>query len=159
VVKVVYPSCCIRSGRLSVGLFTPETFSTWHIHKLHHHRAGPFKVLKRLGSNAYHLKLPATLAISPIFNVEDLTAYPGSVEDEQVSEDAVAPPSRIPSYVPPHDQIEAIIDDQLVSTRRGGYQKFLIKWKNRPMSDCCWLQTEEVQHLNPDLYDEYLAAH
>jgi hypothetical protein len=105
------------------------------------------------------LELPATLAISPIFKVEDLTTYPSSVEDEQVFEDALAPPACIPSHVPPRDQIKAILDDQLVSTRRGGYQKFLIKWKNRPMSDFCWLQTEEVQCLNPDLYDEYLASH
>jgi hypothetical protein len=146
-------------GDLVLVRLRPERFPRGTFHKLHHRRASPFKVLKRLGSNAYHLELPATLAISPIFNVEDLTAYPGSVEDEQVSEDAVAPPARIPSHIPPRDQIEAILDDQLVSTRRGGYQKFLIKWKNRPMSDCCWLQTEEVQRLDPDLYDEYLAAH
>jgi hypothetical protein len=27
------------------------------------------------------------------------------------------------------------------------------------MSDCCWLQTEEIQCLNPDLYEFYQAQH
>jgi hypothetical protein len=142
-------------GDLVLVRLRPERFPRGAIHKLHHRRAGPFKILHRLGSNAYHLELPTDLSISPIFNVEDLTTYTGHSEEEQ----AAASPAHLPSHVPPRDQIEAILDDQLVSTRRGGYQKFLIKWKNRPMSDCCWLQTEEVQRLNPDLYDEYLAAH
>jgi hypothetical protein len=55
----------------------PERFTRGSFHKLHHRRAGLFKILKRLGVNAYQLSLPDTLSIRPIFNVEDLTAYPG----------------------------------------------------------------------------------
>jgi hypothetical protein len=86
-----------------------------------------------------------------VFNIEDLTAYNGHMEDPILN----SPPINIPDYVKPKEEIEAILDDQLVSTRRGGYQKFMVKWRNRPLSDSCWLQTEEVQRLNPDLYDLY----
>jgi hypothetical protein len=118
---------------------------------LRHRRAGPFTILRQLGPNAYHIDLPPDLHLSPIFNVEDLTAYSGQLDDPTT--DPV--PINAPISVKPREEIEDILDDQIVFTRRGGYQKFLVKWKNRPLSDCCWLQTEEVQRLNPDLYELY----
>jgi len=36
---------------------------------------GPYRVLRRFGSNAYGLEIPEELGINPIFNVEDLTPY------------------------------------------------------------------------------------
>jgi ribosomal protein L21E len=146
-------------GDLVLVRLRPERFPRGAFHKLHHRRAGPFKILHWLGANAYHLELPPTLSISPIFNVEDLTAYPGSPAEVSQAAANVAPPAHLPTHAPSRDQIDAILDDQLVSTRRGGYQKFLVRWKNRPASDDSWLKTEEVQRLNPDLYEEYLALH
>ena len=43
--------------------------------KLHPRKVGPFKILKKISSNAYVLELPAALGISSTFNVEDLTFY------------------------------------------------------------------------------------
>lgn len=133
----------------------PEHFPSGAFQKLHHRRADPFKILARLGSNAYHLELPSNFPFSFIFDIEALTAYSSHFEDEQFD----APAIRDPTHSPPREKIEAILDYQFVSTRRGGYQKFLVKSKNRPLSNCCWLQTEEVQCLNPDLYDDYIAHH
>jgi hypothetical protein len=85
--------------------------------------------------------------------VEDLTAYEGHLDDTIPK----SPTIHLPAYTKPKEEIEEILDDQLAFTRRGGYQKILLKGKNRPQSNCCWLQTEEVQRLNPDLYDLYQA--
>lgn len=68
--------------------------------------------------------------------------------------DSNSPPFNAPGYVKCKEEIEAILDDQLLSTQQGGYQKFLVKWCNHPLSDC-WLLTEEVQQLRSDLYDLY----
>jgi hypothetical protein len=137
----------------------PERFPRGSFHKLHHRRAGPFKILKRLGANAYHLDLPDNLAISPIFNVEDLTACPVTSDEAFPLAGHALPPAILPALAPPREQIDVILDDQLVSMRRGGYQKFLVRWKGRPESDNSWIKADEVQRLNPDLYDEYLAFH
>lgn len=115
--------------------------------------------MKRLGANAYHLALPDTLAISLVFNVEDFTAYPSSSEAVPPVVDSLVPPPILPTHAPPREQIEAILDDQLVFTHRGGYQKFLVRWKGRSPLDDSWVKAEEVQCLNPDLYDDYLALH
>ena len=43
--------------------------------KLHAHSVRPFKVLQRVGPNAYVLDLPLDLGISSTFNIKDLVAY------------------------------------------------------------------------------------
>ena len=50
-----------------------------------------------------------------------------------------------------------MLDDQLVSTRHGGFQKFYVCWKNRPLSDATWITATDFQRLNPDLYERYQA--
>jgi hypothetical protein len=100
-----------------------ERFPHGTVHKLHHRSAGPCKILSRLGPNAFHIELPPTLHISPIFNVEDLTLYTGHYEDNTLPDPILS----VPKFVNPRDEIEVILDDQIVSTRQGGYQKFLVR--------------------------------
>ena len=38
---------------------------------------GPFKIIEKIGENAYKLQLPDEYEISPMFNVKDLRAYHG----------------------------------------------------------------------------------
>ena len=55
----------------------PEQFPSGTIKKLQARSAGLFKVLKRIGSNAYVIELPSDYGISLTFNIEDLVAYKG----------------------------------------------------------------------------------
>eukprot|EP00261_Vitis_vinifera_P039772 XP_019081015.1 PREDICTED: uncharacterized protein LOC109124002 isoform X1 [Vitis vinifera] len=73
--------------------------------------------------NAYLLELPSNLHFSPIFNVEDLYIYHGHHNDVSEELDLQLPPT-----LSPRPEIEYVLDDQLVSTRQGGYRKFLVKW-------------------------------
>jgi hypothetical protein len=69
---------------LDISNFTSERLSK----KLDHKRYGPFNILEKCGSSSYHLKLPKTQKIFPIFNEALLTLY--------------APPS-FPSQQPEHN--------------------------------------------------------
>ncbi|XXG77014.1 hypothetical protein AAC387_Pa08g1252 [Persea americana] len=94
---------------------------------LHQRNTGPYKILKKIGSNAYVLDLPSDAGDSSTFNVEDLTLYRGHDSDGDTEKQTIA----LPSNLPPIDEIVDVLDDQLVSTRQGGFQKFYVRWKNR----------------------------
>ena len=113
----------------------PERFSPETVKKLHARGVGPFKIIKKIGSNAYVVDLPSDFGISSTFNITDLVAYKKSTripsepfepeptfESEPVSE---CPPAKMSAK---HDQIERILDEQILSTRSQGYQRYLIRW-------------------------------
>ena len=60
--------------RLRLELFPLGSFT-----KLHTRRAGPFRVTKKLGTNAYVIEFPSEFGISLVFNIEDLTEFKGDV--------------------------------------------------------------------------------
>ena len=57
----------------------PERFPSGAVKKLQARSAGPFKVLKRIGSNAYIIDIPSTYGISSTFNIEDLVSFKGPI--------------------------------------------------------------------------------
>ncbi|RVW83819.1 Transposon Ty3-G Gag-Pol polyprotein [Vitis vinifera] len=66
--------------------------------------------------------------------------------------------SKMVNPLSPHLEIEYVLDDQLVSTRQGGYQNFLLKWRGKPHSENTWSTTTDFHKLNPDLYELYQAS-
>ncbi|KAF9664259.1 hypothetical protein SADUNF_Sadunf17G0137500 [Salix dunnii] len=104
--------------------------------------------------NAYVVELPSEFGISPVFNIEDITAFKGDTSILPVL--ATSADGQFPTNTTPRDEIASILDHQFVSTRRGGYYKFLVQWKNRPNSESVWLQASELQRLHPHLFTTYL---
>ncbi|KAL6188925.1 hypothetical protein ACLB2K_040316 [Fragaria x ananassa] len=141
-----------NAGGMVLVRIKPERYAKGVSKKLHPRTAGPYKVLQKIRSNAYVLDLPADMGISNVFNIEDLSLYPGS--NEEAAATSIVP---FPRTSCPPDTIEDIVDHQLISTKGGGYQKYLIKWKNRLVSDCTWITDAELQQLDPDLYDRFHA--
>ena len=46
-------------------------------------RYGPFKILEKIGNNAFNLDLPSFMKIYSVFNVENLRLYePPLIEDQ-----------------------------------------------------------------------------
>jgi hypothetical protein len=133
----------------------PEHFPLGSFTKLHARRAGHFQVTKKLGSNAYVIDLPTDFGISPIFNIEDLTEFNGDVENITALPVPAITAPRVPEITAPRDEIAAILDHQFVTTRRGGYYKFLMQWKNHPGLDSVWLQASEIKRLHPHLFTTY----
>ncbi|KAI9174969.1 hypothetical protein LWI28_025455 [Acer negundo] len=115
----------------------PARFPPHSVKKLHAHAIGPFRVLKRLGSNAYLLDLPADLTISPMFNVSDLYPYRAN-------------------HV---DQVEQILDDRLVTSIQGGCRQFLVRWHGHSSAKDTWISEPEVRGLAPSLLEDYLQHH
>ncbi|KAI9199030.1 hypothetical protein LWI28_026257 [Acer negundo] len=143
----------------------PARFPPHSVKKLHAHAIGPFCVLKRLGSNAYLLDLPADLTISPVFNVLDLYPYRGTFEPPVISSDVSAGPSSSPlPCIPPvaanHvNQVEQILDDHLVTSIQSGCQQFLVHWHGRSSAEDTWISESEVCGLAPSLLEDYLQHH
>jgi hypothetical protein len=161
-----------RLKEFSIGDFVmvrikPERFPQGVAKKLQARSMGPFQIVKRLGSNAYMLELPPEMGISPIFNIEDLAAYKEPDASENTSAENSDPfsisdfSSLTPLLPRPRpkekDIVEDILDDQIVSTRQGGYHKFLVKWKNRPASDSTWITKEDLQRIDPDILERYYS--
>lgn len=94
-----------------------------HVHKLLPKYFGPFKILDRIGSTAYQLKLPPSTTIHNVFHVSQLKLCPN-------------PPSTplIPildtiSHVPANTVPESIVDRKMVRRGRIAATKALVKGK------------------------------
>ena len=142
----------------------PEQFPSGTVKKLKARSAGPFKVLKRMGPNAYVIDLPHDYGISSSFNIEDLVAYksPTVIPDTSFDEPSLDPigapiPTPLPLNLPyaNKESIDAIFDEQIVSTRDGGVHRFLVRWQGWPDSDCTWVTRDELHSLDPDLLEYY----
>ena len=95
-----------------------ERFSLETMKKLYARRAGPFKIIKKIGPNAYVLELPSDYGISLTFNIFDLKEYkePALIPSEPFGpyptfENETLPecPPAIPSDQ--RDRVESILDD------------------------------------------------
>lgn len=115
--------------------------------KLQMRRIGPCKVLAKYGPNAYKIELPNNLAISPIFNIQDLVKYkgPNVMEEEHIIEvDKNIPEISIPLQTKP--QAEKVLDSRVKKkTRHGIYMEHLVKWKNQPESEATWVAEHEFK--------------
>jgi len=90
--------------------------------KLHARAIGPYQIIRKLGSNAYVLDLPDNLGISSILNVEDLTFHRGTFKRPSLPFGA-SPSIQVPkpsTFPQSHIDIEAVLDDEFVSSSRGG---------------------------------------
>ena len=80
----------------------PEGFPPGTVKKLHARSAGPFKILKKINSNAYVVDLPPDFSISCSFNVENLVPYRGIFDtpsDSFVDEPSQDLLSKSPRYL------------------------------------------------------------
>ena len=134
----------------------PERFPQGFNRKLQARSTRPFKILSKVGANAYILEIPLDWGISSTFNVEDLVQFQGSISMpsnpfERTSESEPnlesPPPQNIPIQpnIPArHEHIDHILDEQVTFTRRDSYQKFLVKWRGKPYTYATWIPRTEL---------------
>ena len=84
-----------------------ERFPNQRKNKLDQRGDGPFRIIRRIGPNAYHVDMPGEYGVHPTFNVADLSLYvpdfDSDVESEtiraQVEENDAVKPSMSPTDV------------------------------------------------------------
>ena len=55
--------------------------------------------------------------------------------------------------------MDIILDDEFVTSRGGGFRRFLVKWHGCLDSNATWIQKDDLRHLDPSLLDSYLSSH
>ena len=142
----------------------PERFPPGTLKKLHARGAGPFKIIKRVGPNVYVLELPPELGISSTFNISDLVEYkePAMIPCEPFEPDPILESEPNPECPPLNwpersERIKRILNNQTISTRNKGYQRYLVRWQGRPESKDSWITREDLQRIDPDILEQYQA--
>lgn len=122
--------------------------------KLDHRKVGPFKVLKRVGNNAYKLKLTNRMkGLSPVFNVNLLEAYHPDTIDGRTQ-----PPP--PPVVISEEDIEFEVQ-KIIKHRPFGKNKviqYLVKWKGLGPAEEEWRSLADLKN-SPLVLEAYWEKH
>ena len=88
----------------------------------------PYSIICKLRSNTYLLDLPNDMDISLVFIVDDLLSYRGTFEPSSVfTGEANKGAPTIPSLQYSKETVDTILDDEFVTSRDGGFHRFLVK--------------------------------
>lgn len=93
---------------------------------------GPFQVIEKIGSVAYRLQMPDTVAIHPVFHVSQLKEF----VPDHTPVFTQLPPAAFSDNSPPVP--EAILDRRLVRKGSAAVVQILIKWRGLPSSMSSW---------------------
>jgi hypothetical protein len=119
--------------------------------KLSHKNLGPFEIVRRVGNNAYRLRLPAAMKRRhPVFNIVKLTsAPPDPIEGRR------APPPPLPEIVDGEEEwvVEEILDSKVINRKL----RYLVKWKDFGIEHNTWEPWDNVHA--PDLVADFYARH
>ena len=113
--------------------------------KLSDKAIGPFRVRKRIGTQAYQLWLPPSYRIHPVFHVSLLEPY------QRRPGDASVPEYPIPDLE--DDDEVGDVEEILKSRKRKGVLEYLVRWVGYPKEYDQWVQ--EVDMDAEDLIAEY----
>jgi hypothetical protein len=103
---------------------------------------GPFKIIERIGVNAYRLDLPNTMKMHPVFNVSLLKKY----EAPSVPREISTPPTPLETPTADTFIVEDIIGrrSRLDPILKQTLIEYKVKWKDYPLHEATW---EEAKFL------------
>lgn len=121
-------------------------------HKLQMKRLGPCKILAKYGNNAYKVELPEDIGLSPVFNITDLVAYKGPIQDaDQNLQEVIQEVKDLNLNPTPSMTTEKILDSRIYKkTRNKDYMEHLVKWHGKEDDDATWIRETEFKRLGID---------
>nr|GEX55621.1 reverse transcriptase [Tanacetum cinerariifolium] len=104
---------------------------------------GPYRILEKIGQVAYHLELPITSKVHPIFHVSLL-------EENHSQATSTKFPSEWLTDCPTPSPIPKRI---LHQCQLGNAQQLLIQWKHQPTSEATWEDSNDIALCFPAFYN------
>ena len=134
-----------------VYLDASDIHTTRPLKKLSHRRLGPYVIERRVGAQAYRLRLPKSLSrLHPVFLVVKLAPAPS---DPIPGRKPTPPPPPVLREGEEHFEVEQVLDSQMRANRL----QFLIKWKGYGYEENSWENEGDVQA--PDLITDFYRSH
>jgi hypothetical protein len=114
-------------------------------------RYGPFKILEKIGNNAFKLDLPPYMQIYSVVNVENLRLFePPLIDDQGEHVQLPSIDDFSPEYLDELQQ-DLILDRRTRTSKRGDVEYLRVGLKGQKPSQAKWLQIEKVRELYPHL--------
>ena len=120
-------------------------------HKLQWKFCSPYKILEKIGAQAYRLQLPDTWRIHPVFHVSLLKQWRPSLV-QQVPGEVELEDADTPQYF----NVEKILLWRWSSKTRRRRREFLVLWQGYPMEDAEWILASYFS--NQDALQEDIQA-
>ena len=112
---------------------------------------GPFKILEKIGTNAFKLDLPPYMEIYYIVNVENLRLFePPLIDDQGDHVDLPSIDDFSPEYLDELQQ-DLILNRRIKTSRRGNFNYLRVGLKGQNPSKAKWMERERVRELYPHL--------
>eukprot|EP00253_Pinus_taeda_P009193 PITA_09193 len=114
---------------------------------------GPFKVLEKIGENAFRLELPTYMHIYSVVNVNCLRLFePSMVEDPKEQSQLPSVDDLLPEYLN-ELQEDTVLDRKVRTTRSGQVEYLRIKLKGLKPGSAKWIEIGQVRQQFPHLVD------
>ena len=117
--------------------------------KLQRRFVGPFKIIEKIGTQAYRLDLPDTWNIHPTFHVSLLKPW----SEGQWTREEAAPSVELQDEDDTEFEIEKLLRWRRVKVGNRMQREFLVLWKGWGLEDASWIPEG---HVNPPENVDYL---
>ena len=103
-------------------------------HKLQRKFCGPYKIVEKIGAQAYRLKLPDSWRIHPVFHVSLLKQWRPSTVQQVPGEVELEDPDH-----PQYFDVEKILRWRWSTKTRRRQREFLVLWQGYPVEEAEWI--------------------